>query len=89
MTVSKNAETYAGLIEKIPYLEELGITAVELLPVFQFDAQDAPHGRTNYGVISVSFFAPHQSYSSNPEFPLASAIDEFRDMVKAASPRRH
>ena len=34
--------TYAGLIEKIPYLKDLGITAVELLPVFQFDPQDAP-----------------------------------------------
>ena len=36
--------TYAGLIEKIPYLQDLGITAVELLPVFQFDEQDAPPG---------------------------------------------
>jgi isoamylase len=34
--------TYAGVIEKIPYLKELGITAVELLPVFQFDALGAP-----------------------------------------------
>jgi len=34
--------TFAGLIEKIPYLKELGITAVELLPIFQFDKQDAP-----------------------------------------------
>ena len=40
--------TYAGLIEKIPYLHDLGITAVELLPVFQFDPQDAPRGRVNY-----------------------------------------
>src|SRR5439155_22814397 len=40
--------TYAGLIEKIPYLRELGVTAVELLPVFQFDAQDSPPGRVNY-----------------------------------------
>jgi len=40
--------TYAGLVEKIPYVQQLGITAVELLPVFQFDAQDAPPGRTNY-----------------------------------------
>jgi isoamylase len=39
--------TYAGLIEKIPYLADLGVTAVELLPVFQFDAQDAPPGRVN------------------------------------------
>jgi glycogen operon protein len=74
--------TYAGLIDKIPYLKDLGITAVELLPVFQFDAQDAPAGRTNYwGYQPVSFFAPHQAYSSQKE-PLA-VLDEFRDMVKA------
>jgi len=74
--------TYAGLIEKIPYLQKLGITAVELLPVFQFDAQDAPRGRMNYwGYSPVSFFAPHQAYSSRQE-PLG-AVDEFRGMVKA------
>ena len=74
--------TYAGVIEKIPYLQQLGITAVELLPVFQFDAQDAPPGRINYwGYAPISFFAPHQGYSSRPE-PLAP-VDEFRDMVKA------
>ena len=74
--------TYAGLIEKIPYLQHLGITAVELLPVFQFDPQDAPPGRTNYwGYSPVSFFAPHQAYSSRQQ-PLG-ALDEFRDMVKA------
>jgi glycogen operon protein len=74
--------TYAGLVEKIPYLQQLGITAVELLPVFQFDPQDAPPGRTNYwGYSPVSFFAPHQAYSSHQE-PLA-VLDEFRDMVKA------
>ena len=74
--------TYAGLIEKIPYLQDLGITAVELLPVFQFDAQDAPSGRLNYwGYAPISFFAPHQAYSSRHD-PLES-LDEFRDMVKA------
>jgi glycogen operon protein len=74
--------TYAGLVQKIPYLQQLGITAVELLPVFQFDTQDAPLGRTNYwGYSPVSFFAPHQAYSSRQE-PLG-AVDEFRDMVKA------
>src|SRR6516165_6248159 len=73
--------TYAGLIEKIPYLREIGITAVELLPVFQFDAQDAPTGRVNYwGYAPVSFFAPHRAYSSRQD-PLGPA-DEFRDMVK-------
>ncbi len=74
--------TYAGLIEKIPYLRDLGVTAVELLPVFQFDAQDAPAGRVNYwGYAPVSFFAPHQAYSSRRD-PLGP-VDEFRDMVKA------
>ena len=74
--------TYAGLIEKIPYLQQLGITAVELLPVFQFDAQDAPSGLVNYwGYAPISFFAPHQGYSSS-RHPLV-ALDEFRDMVKA------
>ena len=74
--------TYAGLIEKIPYLQQLGITAVELLPVFQFDAQDCPPGRVNYwGYAPVSFFAPHQAYSSRQD-PLGP-VDEFRDMVKA------
>lgn len=74
--------TYAGVIEKIPYLQELGVTAVELLPIFQFDPQDAPPGKTNYwGYAPVSFFAPHGGYSSDPS-PLA-AIAEFRDMVKA------
>ena len=74
--------TFAGLIEKIPYLEQLGITAVELLPVFQFDPQDAPPGRTNYwGYSPVSFFAPHMGYSSVDD-PL-SGINELRDMVKA------
>ncbi len=74
--------TYAGLIEKIPYLQALGITAVELLPVFQYDAQDAPAGRVNYwGYAPISFFSPHQAYSSRQD-PIGP-VDEFRDMVKA------
>ena len=79
---SEKRGTYAGLIEKIPYLKDLGVTAVELLPVFQFDPQDAPEGRLNYwGYQPVSFFAPHHAYSSRKE-PLG-VIAEFRDMVKA------
>ena len=78
----KTRGTYAGLIEKIPYLQQLGITAVELLPVFQFDAQDCPPGKVNYwGYAPVSFFAPHQAYSSRQD-PLGP-VNEFRDMVKA------
>jgi len=74
--------TYAALIEKIPYLQDLGITAVELLPVFQFDPQDCPPGLVNYwGYAPVSFFAPHAAYSSRRD-PLG-AVDEFRDLVKS------
>ncbi len=74
--------TYAGLVEKIPYLKELGITAVELMPVFQFDVQEAPEGLTNYwGYNPVSLFTPHCGYSSCRD-PLG-VLDEFRDMVKA------
>ncbi len=74
--------TYAGLIEKIPYLQSLGITAVELLPVYAFDPQDAPANLSNYwGYSPVSFFAPHPFYSSQKD-PLGP-LNEFRDMVKA------
>jgi glycogen operon protein len=77
----KTRGTYAGLIEKIPYLQKLGITAVELLPVFQFDAQDAPCGVNYWGYAPISYFAPHQAYSSLRD-PLGP-VNEFRDMVKA------
>ncbi len=79
---AKHRGTYAGLIEKIPYLQDLGITAVELLPVFQFDVQEAPAGLRNYwGYNPISFFVPHTQYAST-DSPLA-ILDEFRDMVKA------
>jgi isoamylase len=74
--------TYAGLVEKIPYLQQLGISAVELMPVFQYDVQDAPPGHFNYwGYAPISFFSPHQGYSSRQD--ALGPVDEFRDMVKA------
>ena len=74
--------TYAGLIEKIPYLKNLGITAVELLPVHAFDPGTAPEGLSNYwGYNTVNFFTPHWAYSSD-QTPLGP-LNEFRDMVKA------
>ena len=74
--------TYAGFIDKIPYLVDLGITAVELLPVFAFDRLAAPTGLVNYwGYQPVAFFAPHAAYASGAG-PTA-AVDEFRDLVKA------
>jgi glycogen operon protein len=74
--------TYAGVIEKIPYLQSLGVTAVELLPVFHFDPWDAPQDKTNYwGYAPISFFSPHAGYSS--EKSSLGPVQEFRDMVKA------
>jgi glycogen operon protein len=74
--------TYAGVVTKIPYLQALGITAVELLPVQQFDEQDVVTPLKNYwGYNPVAFFAPHSGYSASRD-PLGP-VDEFRDMVKA------
>ena len=74
--------TYAGLIEKIPYLKQLGITAVELMPIHEFDEQDARPGLRNYwGYSTLAFFAPHRAYSYSQD-PLGP-VNEFRDMVKA------
>ncbi len=74
--------TYAGLVKKIPYLKELGVTAVEFLPVHHFDPQDAPSGLTNYwGYSSLSYFAPHSgfAYDTTP----AGCVKEFKDMIKS------
>jgi isoamylase len=81
-----NPGTFKGAIEKIPYLKELGVTAVELLPVFQFDDSEVREvgGRrlTNYwGYSTVAYFAPHPGYCLTPE--QGSHLDEFRDMIKA------
>ncbi len=69
--------TFSGLAEKIPYLQSLGITAVELMPVFQFD----PQAHDYWGYMPLSFFAPHHLYGSS-DSPSA-LLDEFRAMVKA------
>lgn len=81
----KHRGTYLGLVEKIPYLKELGITAVELMPVHEFPIRDI-HGndlvRPNYwGYDPMAFFAPHRGYASSSE-PGAQVI-EFKQMVKA------
>ncbi|MBN1998773.1 glycogen debranching protein GlgX [candidate division KSB1 bacterium] len=78
----KKRGTFSGLIEKIPYLKTLGITAVELMPVQQFDEQDAPYGMENYwGYSPIAFFAPHRGYCFSTDS--AAPVNEFRDMVKA------
>jgi isoamylase len=79
--------TFAAMIEKIPYLQTLGITAVELLPVCEFDDSDLsldPEGKTlrNYwGYSTVGFFSPHSGYCVDRD--ATSHANEFRDLVKA------
>ncbi len=77
--------TYLGLCDKIPYLKALGVTAVQLMPVLEFDDYDArKHPGTgeplvNYwGYSPLSFFAPKAGYSSKP----GEQVREFKEMVK-------
>ncbi len=89
-TQSKTAKvehpgTYLGIIEKIPYLKSLGVTAVELMPVHEFPTNDF-HGndqeRANYwGYDPLAFFAPHRGYAFD-KTPGAQ-VREFKEMVKA------
>ncbi len=81
--------TYRGLIEKIPYLKNLGITAVELMPVQEFNELELSHynpqtGKrlTNYwGYDPVGFFAPKAAYASVCK--AGAQVLEFREMVRA------
>lgn len=79
--------TFAGLIDKIPYLQHLGITHVQLMPVATFDVQDVPapvaaRGLGNYwGYSPVAFGSLHGGYVVEPESP--SQGDEFRTLVRA------
>ena len=79
--------TFRGIVEKIPYLQSLGITHVELMPVMAFDEQDVPEQvwdrglRNFWGYSTHSFFSPHPGYCVSPAD--GSHRSEFRDMVKA------
>jgi isoamylase len=80
--------TFAGLTEKIPYLRELGVNCVELMPVFEFDELD--DGRRNpvtgerlcnyWGYSTVAFFAPKADYAATGVYGMQA--DEFKNMVK-------
>nr|GEV05107.1 isoamylase 3, chloroplastic isoform X1 [Tanacetum cinerariifolium] len=81
--------SYLGIIDKIPHLLELGINAVELLPVFEFDEfefQRRPNPRDHmintWGYSTINFFAPMTRYASSGGGPIC-ASHEFKEMVKA------
>ena len=81
----ENPGTYAGVIEKIPYLKSLGVTAVELMPVHEFpifDCMGQKMSTPNYwGYDPMAFFAPHRGYSSDST--PGGQVNEFKSMVKA------
>ncbi len=82
---AKRRGTYKGVVEMIPYLCELGVNCVELLPVFEFDELEFAYrgdGRIHnyWGYSTVGFFAPKAAYAASGERGLA--CDEFKNMVK-------
>ncbi len=70
----KNPGTFAGLMEKLPYLVELGVNVVELMPIFEFDEMqdyrevDGEKLYNYWGYNTVSFFSPNTSYSASKEY---------------------
>jgi isoamylase len=73
----RRAGTYAGLVEKIPYLKDLGVTVVELMPIFQRDPQEGDY----WGYMPLNFFSPHAQYASTADDDGQHL--EFKNMVKA------
>lgn len=69
--------SFAGLVEKIPYLKDLGVTVVELMPVFEYDPSDGNY----WGYMPLNFFSPHPGYLSDPT--VQAQHNEVRDMIKA------
>ena len=67
--------TFAGVIDKIPHLQDLGVTAVELMPIYEFDDSEPNY----WGYQPINFFSPHSKYASRT----GAQVNEFRAMVKA------
>jgi len=84
-----NPGTFAGIIEKIPYLQELGITAIELMPVAEFNENENTNSNpvtgkelvNFWGYSPITFCAPKASYASDNKG--GSQVREFKEMVKA------
>ena len=81
--------TYAGLVEKIPYFKDLGVNAIELMPIFEYDeyenSRDHPDtGEKLYnfwGYSTLGFFAPKAGFASTGK--LGMQVDEFKQLVKS------
>jgi isoamylase len=77
--------TYLGVIEKIPYLKSLGVTAVELMPVHEFPIHDPlgerPERQNYWGYDSMAFFSPHRGYMVGDK--PGDQVRQFKEMVRA------
>jgi glycogen operon protein len=76
--------TYAGVVEKIPYLKSLGVTAVELMPVHEFPIEEAdgstPKRAYYWGYDPIAFFAPHRGYMQGDK--PGDQVRQFKEMVR-------
>ncbi|KGF85388.1 glycogen debranching protein [Prochlorococcus marinus] len=80
-SIDKNESCFKKFLKKIPYLKELGITTIELLPIFCFDPTDAPNGLENFwGYSPINWFTPHFEYLSNES--AEKNREEFRRLVE-------
>ena len=85
---AKAPGTFLGIIEKIPHLKKLGVNAIELMPIFEFDECDNAHIspkthqhlKNMWGYSTINFFSPMNRYSSSPGW--TAAMDEFRTLVR-------
>ncbi len=83
----KSPGTFAGIIEKIPYLKELGVNVVELMPIFEFDEMldhrvvDGKDLHNYWGYNTVNFFSPNTSYAASIEYNREGT--ELKEMIKA------
>lgn len=81
--------TFSGLIEKIPYIRDLGVTAVELMPITEFEELDNPREnpltgkalKNYWGYHPINFFSPHAGYAADTSH--GAQVNEFKAMVKA------
>ncbi len=80
-STDKTESCIKKFLKKIPYLKELGITSIELLPIFCFDPTDAPNGLKNFwGYSPINWFTPHFEYLSNES--AEKNREEFRKLVE-------
>ncbi len=80
-STDEDESCFKKFLKKIPYLKELGITSIELLPIFCFDPTDAPNGLDNFwGYSPINWFTPHFEYLSNESAEKNRA--EFRRFVE-------